>query len=164
MSIRGFYRIAALLAASASGLLYAQGQCGNYTLNGVYLISYEGTLIYTPPGATQPVPAPFVVLGVFSRDYQGNWSGASTTSLGGQILEAELVQLTTQVNADCTGTATWTAKVKGTNTVIPGQGMDKIFVTPDGSEVKGISIQSPQGKPISLGAWKRVMVIPPVAW
>jgi hypothetical protein len=72
--------------------------------------------------------------------------------------------MNTQVNPDCTGTATWTARVKGTNMVIPGQGVEKFFTTPDGSEVRSIVVQGLLGKPVSVGAWKRVPVIPPIAW
>lgn len=162
MSVRGFCQIAALMAASASGLLHAQGQCGNYTLRGTYVFTYDGTVITTTSGTAQAVP--FALLGVAWTDYQGNWSGGFTMSFGGEIMELEFAGMNTQVNPDCTGTATWTAKVKGTTMVIPGQGVEKLFTTPDGSEVKSIVVQGLLGKPVSVGTWKRVPVIPPIAW
>lgn len=164
MSLRSHLWTAALVVASASSLLHAQGQCGDYTIAGTYVFTYEGTVITSAPVSAQPVPVPFALLGVAWRDLQGNWGGGFTMSFGGEIMELEFADINTQVNPDCSGTITWTAKVKGTNMVLPGQGMEKLFVTPDGSEVKSIVVQGLLGKPVSVGTWKRVPVRPPIAW
>jgi hypothetical protein len=156
--------MAALIVASASSLLHAQSQCGNYTLAGTYVFTYEGTVMTSASATAQPVAVPFAILGVAWTDYQANWAGGLTMSFGGQIIELEFADINTQVNPDCSGTVTWTAKVKGTNTVIPGQGVWKLFVTPDGSEVRSIVVQGLTGKPVVVGTWKRVAVRPPIAW
>lgn len=165
MSYRAFYRTAALIAASASSMLHAQVSCGNYSLRGTWIYSYQGTVLTTPAGATQPVPVPAALQGVGWSDGQGKWGGGFTMSFGGEIMDLEFADMSTQVNADCSGTVTWSVKVKGTSSVLPGQGVEKILVAPDGSEVRSILVKGVMGKPIILGTWKRISQLAvPMSW
>lgn len=160
MSYRAFYRIAALVVVSACGVLHAQVSCGNYSLRGTWIYTYQGTVLTSQPGAEQPVPVPVVMQGVGWMYEAGKGGGWVTMSFGGEIMELEWVDCSSQISADCTGTITCGAKVKGTNTVLPGQAVEKIFIAPDGSEVRSILIKGLMGKPIVLGTWKRISLLP----
>lgn len=165
MSFRSHLWMAALIVASASSLLHAQVQCGNYSIRGTYVLTYQGTVLTSQPGVAQPVPVPVVMQGVAWLYEPGKGGGGLTVSFGGQIMDLEFAECSSQVNADCSGTVTCSGKVKGTNTLLPGQSVEKILISPDGSEVKSILIQGMLGKPIVLGTWKRISLVPvPVSW
>ena len=73
--------------------------CSNATVAGEYGISASGSVIL-PTG-----PTPFVDVGRFIEEENGNITGSDTVSLGG-VIGQHLLKGTFSINPDCTGTIT----------------------------------------------------------
>ena len=98
--------LAALLAPSGTG----QSAFTTQDLRGTYAFTFEGSLIRVTTGQAIPVSA----VGVFTLDGQGKVTkGVRYLNVGGQVVR-ENATGTYAVNADGTGTATFT--------VIPAEG------------------------------------------
>ena len=95
----------------------AEAKCSEATLHGRYLFAYDGVEIR---GNKQ---IPFAVAGSEVRDGKGNIKGVASSNFNGEVFRNEPFSGTYSVNADCTGTNTYT----------DGTHYD-MFIAPDGSE------------------------------
>jgi hypothetical protein len=154
------------MAGKPAGVVYyrriswSDPQCTSDMVRGVYGITYDGTLLTAQPGQSQPVPAPASLIGVTLIDYQGRMTGAATISAAGNVADFVFPDASIAVNADCTGATKWKAAPKGSNQVLPGQGVDKIVVLNNGDEMILLLTQTPLGVPIMLGRGKRISMLP----
>jgi hypothetical protein len=96
----------------------AVAKCSEATLRGRYLFAYDGVEI----GGNNQIP--FAVAGSEVRDGKGNIKGVASGNFGGEVFRNEPFSGTYTVNADCTGT----------NTFTDGTRFD-MFIAPDGSEL-----------------------------
>ena len=96
----------------------AEAKCSEATLEGTYLFANDGVEIR---GKKQ---LPFAVAGREVRDGKGNVKGVASGNFNGEVFRNEPFSGTYSVNADCTGTATFT----------DGTHFD-MFIAPDGSEL-----------------------------
>jgi hypothetical protein len=95
----------------------AEAKCSEATLEGTYLFANDGVEIR---GNNQ---LPFAVAGREVRDGKGNVKGVASGNFNGEVFRNEPFSGTYSVNADCTGT----------NTFTDGTHFD-MFIAPDGSE------------------------------
>ena len=95
----------------------AEAKCSEATLEGTYLFANDGVEIR---GNNQ---LPFAVAGREVRDGKGNIKGVASGNFNGEVFRNEPFSGTYSVNADCTGT----------NTFTDGTHYD-MFIAPDGSE------------------------------
>lgn len=131
-------------------------QCSPADVHGVYASSYQGIQIGTPPGATQPVAMPTVMVSVASIDYQGQISGGGTMSLAGDPVPFQVSQGTVTVNADCSA-VTEMALDAGP---LSNTGKGWMVVLDGGDELWSLPTESHSGKTIAFGTWKRISPIP----
>jgi hypothetical protein len=94
----------------------AEAKCSEATLEGTYLFANDGVEIR---GNNQ---LPFAVAGREVRDGKGNVKGVASSNFNGEVFRNEPFSGTYTVNADCTGTNTYT----------DGTHYD-MFIAPDGS-------------------------------
>jgi hypothetical protein len=134
--------LAAAMAQSTSGVTRADGRlpmtCGVYTLHGSYLFTAHGYNIVG--GVAQPKA---IVEGI---DFNGDGTLVSpfaTVSINGTIIHSSGSLGSYVVNADCTGTLTFTG----------GASFD-IFVQPSGQQFW--MIQTGPGSPVFEGTVTRV--------
>jgi hypothetical protein len=119
-----------LLLANA---LQAQ-QCSTATTIGRYVVACGG---YLSTGPTGPL-VPAKILGTATADDKGTFTGSSTASIGGGIVK-QTVKGTEQLNADCTGTITYTQTFNGQ----PGPPLDITFVVSElGDRIDGLVTDS----------------------
>jgi hypothetical protein len=156
MRSRMFGPLALLALLSSRAPLQAQVQCSLDTVQGTYAYTYQGTMLVPQTGAVPYAPAPAAALGTLSIDYAGKMTGTGIAVVGDQVLEGEMVNASIQVNPDCTGVARWNMKIKGTDTVLPFQGIDRLIVLAQRGEILTISLGAPAGKPVLLGVWTRI--------
>jgi hypothetical protein len=134
--------------------------CGTWSLAGTYAVSYQGWLATLLPGATAPVMLPGVNVGVVSIDSLGQFSGATTLALGGQLFDAELVGGSLNLNADCTtGTITIRVRPKGATGPISEE-TDRIVVFRELHEIQAMAYKTTMGVPMVSGTWKRIAPVP----
>lgn len=91
----------ATIVLGAAGVVSAEdrGICSYSRVAGEWGYTDTGTLIL-PTG-----PVPFAMVGRYTLDADGNFSGTQTSSRGG-ITSEDTINGTATVNADCTGTFT----------------------------------------------------------
>jgi hypothetical protein len=90
--------------------------CSNITLNG----SYSALLTGAVGGL------PFVTLDLVTADGAGHLTGTSTTNVNGTVTTAT-IEATYAINADCSGTATFTmptAQTQSLNVMLNGSSVD----------------------------------------
>lgn len=134
-----------LLTIFGCGLLFGQpASCNQDSVAGTYAIAAEGTMLVTPPGASQPVPVPIANLSLVWIDRQGVMSGQGFGSLGGAV-SATPGGGSIQVNPDCT------AAIK---TAVGTTSVDVIL--DEGRAIWGLMVQAPGAKPVVHGVAKRV--------
>ena len=97
--VRTIFLATLLLSLAAIASAQDFGMCSPFGVAGEWGYSETGTL-YLPSG-----PVPYVVLGKFTVDLAGNYTGQRTASVGGNISSTNL-KGTITVNSDCTGTQT----------------------------------------------------------
>jgi len=90
---------ALMLSIAAVALAEDPGICSYSGVAGEWGYSDAGTLI--PPTG----PVPFAIIGRYTLDAEGNFSGTQTSSRGG-IISEEILRGAATVNPDCTGTLT----------------------------------------------------------
>ncbi len=88
-----------LLGMAAAVSAQDGGTCSQVSVAGQWGYSETGTLIL-PTG-----PVPYSSLGRYTLDQDGNYTGARTASVGGNIQKATFTGTAT-VNSDCTGQVT----------------------------------------------------------
>jgi hypothetical protein len=158
-----------LSATAAKGIVQAQWkrvsrvtsavestQCSPASVHGVYAASYQGIQIGTPPGATQPMSMPTVMVSLVSVDYQGQISGGGTMSLAGDPVPFQVVRGTLDVNPDCSA-VTQMALDAGP---LSNEGTGWMVVLDGGNELWSLPTQSNSGKTIAFGSWKRISPVP----
>src|SRR5215213_3798141 len=96
----------------------SRAKCSNATLDGTYLFAQNGVEI---KGNEQ---RPFALAGYEVFDGNGKVKGVQSANINGEITRNERFSGTYTVNADCTGTATYS----------DGTRYDQ-FIAPDGSEL-----------------------------
>ncbi len=149
-----------ILAFSAMAVAQGVPSCQNSipSIQGTYLVSYQGWLTIPDPSNPYATPTlfPGVILGVMTIDANGNLSG--TTTLGGLSEVAEYESTgTLTLNADCTGVMKYTNKNKKTGYTDSEQ--DKFFVLFNGNdrEIQAIATDIGVGiVPVLLGKWTRI--------
>lgn len=139
--------------------LYSAG-CSTSQIRGTYAYEGAGIVLVSVPSGPGPVPVPAAIVGRAAVDHRGRMYGPGTTSIGGQIAEFELVDAEAQVNPDCTGTAAWSLQLKGSDSPLPGQGMDRFVVLNGGDELWSVTVQGLGGQPIGLTTYKRISRVP----
>ena len=115
----------------------AEAKCSEATLHGTYLFANDGVEIR---GNNQ---IPFAVAGREVRDGKGNIKGVASGNFNGEVFRNEPFSGTYTVNADCTGTNTYT----------DGTHYD-MFIAPDGSEFT--VVQTHPKKSVTSWTTKRV--------
>ena len=115
----------------------AEVRCSEATLHGRYLFAYDGVEIR---GDNQ---IPFAVAGREVRDDKGNIKGVASGNFNGEVFRNEPFSGTYTVNADCTGT----------NTFTDGTHID-MFIASDGSELT--VVQTHPKKSVTSWTTKRV--------
>jgi hypothetical protein len=136
-------------------------QCSSDTVRGAYGGHWEGIVLMDVPGQAQPAPVPAVFIGSAAIDPQGRVTGSYTISLGGEVMEVNVVNSTIQVNPDCTGTLRFTLQPDNSPQPLPVQLIEEIVVLDNGDELVGITTQGLLGKPtIGLSGMKRLSMLP----
>jgi hypothetical protein len=134
-----------LLTVFGCGLLFGQpARCTQDAVVGTYAIATEGTMLVTPPGASQPVLVPTASLSLVWIDRQGMMSGQGFASLGGTVSQVPGAG-SIQVNPDCTGAI---------RTAVGTTSVDVIL--DEGKEIWGVMVQAPGAKPVAHGIARRV--------
>ncbi|HUI58375.1 MAG TPA: hypothetical protein VLY04_25555 [Bryobacteraceae bacterium] len=147
--------VAALAAVTFAIPLLAQPvRCTQETVSGTYALSYEGTVLVTAPGTSQPVPVPGVGLAVVSIDSAGAIWAAGIQTIGGTSVQFPFVPSGTMaVNSDCTGAVNWGLGMGTATMVILGEGQElNTMMTQCGPAVGGPCI--------IYGTWKRISRTP----
>jgi len=139
---------------------WGDAQCTSDMVRGLYAFSYEGAVVMTPPGETQPQAVPTSIVGTSWVDYQNRMTGGMTNSMGGAMMDFNFVNSSGSVNADCTGISTWSIVPKGTTQALPGQGIDHTVVLNGGDEIISITTQGVMGGPVLIGKMKRISLTP----
>jgi len=133
----------------------SEPQCSNATVVGTYGSTWQGYMVMTLSGQTQPTAVPVSYLGAGAVDYQGRMTGGGTFAPGGTIMDVSFPNATVEIHPDCTGTVTWSMQLKGSNQPI-GQGMDWFVALDNGDELILLTVQTAHGSPITLGSMKRI--------
>jgi len=79
--------------------VFADEQCSQRSVAGDWGYTVTGTRI------VNNVPLAAASVGSFHLDHDGNLSGAQTLSIGGTIVQGEILTGTLTVNSDCTATS-----------------------------------------------------------
>jgi len=90
---------------AALPVVHAQDEntgCSLATLNGLYSVEGQGTVLAQLPGLPAP-PFPFDEVGIDSFNGAGTWYGHVTVNFGGVVLPVTVTGTYT-INGDCTGT------------------------------------------------------------
>jgi hypothetical protein len=133
----------------------AVSPCSADMVHGSYVYHYDGNLIMTPAGSTQPIAAPFYYVGLSWSDNTGRSFGkavsnvAGTVSSGGWTSDPGALQ----VNADCTGSISWSLSGPGAPA---GQGMDRFVLLDGGREMWSVTTKGMMGQPSFVGVYKRI--------
>lgn len=134
-----------LLVIFGGGLLFGQpARCTQDSVVGTYAVAAEGTMLVTPPGASQPMPVPIANLSLVWIDRTGVMSGQGFGSLGGAVSETPGAG-SIQVNPDCTAVL---------KTAVGTSSVDVILNK--GEEMQGLMVQAPGGKPVVRGIARRI--------
>ena len=72
----------------------------------------------------------------------------------GRHLEPSAAQV--QLLEDCTGYITYRVQGTGAPAPLPGTGVEKIVMLEDGDEIRSLTLQSPLGKVITPGVFRRI--------
>jgi len=141
-----------------------QPPCSMAEFSGSYIGTGEGTVLTTPPGATDvaPVPMSWTFLGYV--DPQGKWTlgkGGGWIA-GGDPVTYGFASITTTVAADCTGEFRFTLLDPATNKTLPGESIAKLLVirTQGKTAVKLLYTQGVLGKPITAETWTKIGPLP----
>ncbi len=141
------YAVLMMLMACAGMALAQPNLCTQDTVVGTYALAYQGVILMSVAGATQPVPA--AGLSLLAIDSTGAITSTSYMSIGGQVSQGPMPG-TIKVNSDCTGTVDWGSGVNGNVVVLDG-----------GARMNSMMIAGgPMGSPIISGQWKRISRIP----
>jgi hypothetical protein len=110
----------------------ARAKCSEATLQGTYLVAYDGVVTGGPD------KAPFAVAALEVFDGNGKIKGVySAHNADGKITKKEPTSGTYTVKADCTGTSTYS-----------GDGFVykyDLFIAPDGSMITFVQTDPPEG-------------------
>jgi hypothetical protein len=118
LGLLGVVGVLAVGAGYAKNENASRAKCSEATLHGTYLLAYDGF------GIKGNDRIPFAVAGYEFFDGNGNVNSVSSFSVNGKITRKEHASGTYSVNADCTGTATYT----------DGTHYDQ-FIAPDSSKL-----------------------------
>jgi hypothetical protein len=129
-------------------------QCLASAVSGVYGYTSQGNVMMSQAGLPQPVPVPSALVGMVSIASDGSVAGPGFSSMGGDMMQFEMVNSTVSMSTDCTGTLKWS--MQG----LAGQGEDWFVVLDGGKEVWSISTKGILGQPIAVGSWNRISPIP----
>ena len=134
----------------------ASAQCSTAAVHGVYAVDYEGLVIATPQGATQPVSMPTVMVSLASVDYQGQISGVGAMTTAGNSLPTKVTSGTVTVNTDCSA-VTQMGLAAGPLT---DSGKGWMVVLDGGNELWSVPTESNLQKSVAFGTWKRISPVP----
>ena len=131
---------AALLTTDGAGYAKdenaSRAKCSEATLKGTYLFAYDGVAI---KGDEQ---IPFAVAGYDVFDGNGNINSVSSFNVNGKITRKEHTSGTYSVNADCTGTSTFTDGTQFNLVTTPDGRMHTYVQTkPSGVVASGIALR-----------------------
>ena len=150
--------LAMILAFSVIAAAQMQPACSIGSIQGTYLVSYQGLL--TIPDPTNPYATPTlfpgVILGVMSIGPNGNISGTSTLAGLSEVAEYESIGTLT-LNAGCTGVMRFTNRNKKTGYTDSEE--DKFIVVAKDSdrEIQAITTNVGAGiVPVMLAKWTRI--------
>jgi hypothetical protein len=146
MTFRNSFQVALLALAFCS---FGAAQCSLETVRGSWAVYGQLTIMMTVAGSSQPVPVPYAELYVATIDAQGNLSWKGMASVGGMVSGAKGTG-TIAIAPDCTGTETFS--IEG----VPGQGVERLVVLNNGTEVRGMVTTGILGKPIGIEYWRRM--------
>lgn len=116
-----FFFCTLLLSMASVASAQPEATCSNASVAGTWGFTDTGTVIL-PTG-----PVPFGAVGKITGDADGNFSGSQTTSVGGAISK-ETFKGTGTVNADCTGTATFSVFDESGTTLLRTATFSVVFV------------------------------------
>jgi len=169
---------AAMLAVSLGSILSAQTwtlntSCSINNLRGTWAFAELGWTVPAGSGSTA-VASPVTVIGAFSVDNSGTMTGSGTTISGvgipgtpipaGEVLDFDFTG-TVEITTDCTGVLKYSIQLKGTPAPLPGQFIERFVYSPYQDQIVSMSIQSPLSKPLWIGRYTRVGLVPAaIAW
>ena len=169
---------AAILTASLCSVLSAQlrffnPSCSINNVRGTWAFAELGWTVPAESGAAA-VASPVTVIGAFTVDSSGKMTGSGTTISAagipgtpipaGEVLDFDFTG-TIEITQDCTGVLKYSIKLAGTPGPLPGQFIERFVYSPSKDELLSMSIQSPLSKPLWIGRYTRLGLVPlPVAW
>jgi hypothetical protein len=130
--------------------------CSTASVVGTYSFRSSGSVMATPPGASQAVPVVMTMLGTGSIGYDGAFVSIGTGVAGKQVVPFES-RGSFATAPDCTFSFTGTVAVNG---VALASGAGWGVVLDGGNELWGISTADPMGAPVYWGTWTRISPIP----
>ena len=138
------YSMLAVLLVCASLALAQPNRCTLDTVVGTYALSYQGYMLMSASGTSQPAAVPIAGLALVAIDSQGAITSTGYQSTGGQISQGPMPG-TLKLNSDCNGTVDWGGGVTG-----------NLVVLHEGAEIHSIMTHGPAGSPVVSGTWKRI--------
>jgi len=169
---------AAMLTGSLCSVLSAQPwffnpSCGINNVRGTWAFAELGWTVPTGSGSSA-VASPVTVIGAFTIDNSAKMTGSGTTisAVGipgtpipaGEVLDFDFTG-TVEITPDCIGVLKYSIQLKGTPAPLPGQFIERFVYSPYKDELLSMSIQSPLSKPLWIGRYTRLGLVPsPVAW
>lgn len=134
--------------------------CTKDMIRGTYAQLYDGIILVTPSGATQPIPVPTVINGTAWFVQAGDLVGKYASNMGGMFAESGVggPNSARSVKSDCTGSITWSFTGAGAP---PGDGQDRFVMLDGGREIWSAPVKAVLGKPVMLGTYRQISVQPP---
>ena len=129
-------------------------QCSQDTVRGTWAGYALRTVMVTASGSSTPVPVPVAELFIQTVDYQGRYTGKEYASYGGQMITGTFSG-TIQVNADCVANDTFIMNQEGVGP-IPGTASQRLFISDNGTQMRGMATKGLVGDPVGIGYYYRV--------
>ena len=154
------FALAAARVLAATGSRNAQdcGSMTNWDLHGTYTMTGHGWIDLSKLVATLPAGSiPMTWVGALSYNGTGGGSGWVSVNAGGVQMNAQFVNLSYQMNGDCSVSVNYSMKVKELGlTLGPAARLLIVSGTPGALELQGISVGYGPGTLVDVLTMRRV--------